>query len=131
MMYSSGSAPNREEFNSGIVYFPATMDERLWAYWFSMITPEKWQTSWAFNQKIYDIGFKSQFSNSYELCRAEILKYGAFGKYNWYGHELWKSDLPFSEAVLTHHFTSRGAARLLELYEQYDLPMPAPLCRTV
>ena len=129
MMYSSGSAADPEEFNSGIVYFPASMDPSLWEPMLESTKAGNWNTKWAFNQQVMDKVFKSQFG-SYDACIEEIKKYGPVGKYNWF-EGLFKSDLKSQDAILTHHFTSRGPHRLLELYKKHDLASPVPIYRTL
>ncbi len=127
MLYSSGSAANPKEFNSGVIYFPSTMKQSVWDLMFKMAAD--WKHHWAYNQQIFDAGFRSQFE-SFEDCVTEIRKFGAFGKFNWY-KTLYHKDISEKDAILTHHFSSRGVDRLVELYADYIVEESAPNYRYV
>jgi hypothetical protein len=106
MMFSKGSAPDPDEYNSGVLYFPCTMDKTVWDYILKMHST--WDMRWAYFQKIFDSAFKSQ--------KIEIKEHSEFNSF--------KGEL---NPLITHHFSSRGIHNLIHVYKQYDIDEELPL----
>lgn len=103
-MFAKGSAPDKEEYNSGVMYFPSTMDQAVWDI--IMNHHKDWKPYWAYFQKIFDTAFKSQGPVS------EDRRYNAF--------------VSTSNPIITHHFSSRGIKNLLSVYKHYESDDPLP-----
>ena len=107
MMFAKGSAPDPEEYNSGVLYFPATMDQSVWDYVMKMHSD--WKSYWAYFQKIFDTAYKMQGDVTVNR------RYNAFE--------------PIEAPLITHHFSSRGIRQLLDLYRNYESDDPVPTFR--
>jgi hypothetical protein len=103
-MFSKCSAPDPEEYNSGVLYFPAVMNKDVWDA--IMVMHKQWNPHWAYFQKIFDTAFKMQ-GPVYENK-----KYNSF------------TDL--LNPIITHHFSSRGIHKLLKIYQDYISEDPVP-----
>jgi hypothetical protein len=108
MMFAKGTAPDPEEYNSGVLYFPASMPQNVWDTIMSMHSD--WKTYWAYFQKIFDTAYKMHGPVS------ENRRFNAF----------WG---PVESPLITHHFSSRGIHNLLEVYKEYDSSDPLPSFR--